>query len=93
MKVIVTVTREYEMDEARALTEPLFEPPAVDAAPEEKRRWLRESFYELCGFERDEDHLDGSYIRNTDEIGNTEFEWPPSLRSDTPDEPATEEKP
>jgi len=80
MKVTVTVTREYEMDEKRVLSEPGFEPPSADAPVEEKRRWLEESFYELYGFERDRDHLDGSFVWNTDEICDTEFEWPEELR-------------
>jgi hypothetical protein len=80
MRVVVTVTREYEMDENLLLNQPRFKPPSIDAAPQEKRRWLRESFYELCGFDRDQDHLDGSFVQNTDEIGDTEFDWPEHLR-------------
>lgn len=80
MKIRVLIEREYEMDEARVLAERDFEPPPDDATPHEKRKWLRESFYELCGPSRDADHLDGSYVRLTDEIGDTEFDWPEGLR-------------
>lgn len=80
MKVAVTVTRTFEMDEQRILTEPGFDPPASDAPVEEKRRWLIESFWELCGFERDQDHLDGSYVHNIGDEGEDEFEWPEALR-------------
>lgn len=80
MKVTMTVTREYEMDEARILAEPTFDPPAADATAAEKRKWLEESFFELCGFQRDEDHVDGSYVGNTVEEGWTEFDWPEALQ-------------
>lgn len=80
MKIVVTVEREFEMDEKRVLGEASFAPPSSDATNGEKRRYLRESFYELCGFDRDEDHVDGSYVRNTDEIGGIEFDWPMELR-------------
>lgn len=80
MKVIVTVTREYEMDEKRILTEPGFAPPLTSESTTVKRAWLAESFYELCGFQRDQDHVDGTFVRNTDEFGDTEFEWPEDLR-------------
>lgn len=80
MKITVTVTREFEMDEQRILTEPGFDPPASSATEAEKRKWLEESFWELCGFQRDEDHVDGSYVHNTDDRGDSEFEWPDSLR-------------
>lgn len=76
MKVTVTVTRVYEMDEQRVLSEPGFAPPAPDASEDEKRRWLRESFYELCGFDRDQDHVDGKYVWGVDEDSDTEFAWP-----------------
>ena len=80
MKVVVTVTREYEMDEKRVLNQRDFDPPPADASNAEKRAWLQESFWELSGFERDQDHLDGKFVWNTDEIGDTEFEWPKELR-------------
>lgn len=76
MRVVVTVTREYEMDEARILAERSFEPPPSDATQDEKKAWLRESFYELCGFDRDKDHLDGSYVSLVRDDGEADFEWP-----------------
>lgn len=79
MKVIVTVTREYEMNEERILSNPSFAPPPEDAPDTEKRAWLEESFYELCGFDRDKDHLDGRYVWNTEGYGDTEFVWPEEL--------------
>lgn len=80
MLVRMTVERVFEMDEEKVLNEPEFRPPPADATPAEKRRWLQESFFELCGFDRDEDHLDGSYVKNTREDSDTDFEWPRSLR-------------
>lgn len=80
VRVRVTVEREFVMDARKVLAEPGFEPPPADAAPEEKRRWLKESFFELCGFSRDEDHLDGSYVLNTNEYDDSDFEWPEWLR-------------
>jgi hypothetical protein len=80
----MTVTREFEMDEARCLADPGFAPPAESASAAEKQVWLEETFYELCGFERDEDHIDGSYVQRKVGIGwgyiETEFEWPEGLR-------------
>ncbi len=75
MRVEVTVTRVYEMDEARVLAEPGFEPPPSNATEAEKREWLIESFYELCGWSRDRDHLDGGYVwlMNSDE--DSDFVW------------------
>lgn len=80
MRVVMTVTREYEMDEARILAEPGFDPPAADAPVEVKQRWLEETFFELCGFQRDEDHFNGTLVVNTVEEGETEFDWPEALR-------------
>ena len=79
MRIEITVTRVYEMDEQRVLNEPRFEPPAPDASAAEKRAWLHESFFELCGFERDQDHLDGSYVKNVDEWSESECDWPGDL--------------
>lgn len=76
MKVVVTVTREYEMDQAKILAEAGFDPPPPDTPEDEKRAWLRESFYELCGWGRDHDHLDGSYVWLVDEDGDADFWWP-----------------
>ena len=81
MKVRITVEREFEMDEARVLAEPGFEPPLFDASDDVKRDWLRESFYELCGFERDQDHIDGSYVKETNEFVHADFEWPKDLNA------------
>ena len=79
MKVTITVTREYAMDETRILARRDFQPPAADADNDERRRWLADSFWELCGFARDEDHVDGSYVQVMDEYSDTEFEWPDAL--------------
>lgn len=79
MKIAVTITREYEMDETKILGTEDFDPPPSNATIEEKRHWLMESFWELCGFERDVDHLDGTYVHLTDEIAATDFEWPEAL--------------
>ena len=76
MKVEVTVTRTYEMDVERILAEPEFAPPAADTPDDEKRAWLRETFYELCGFERDEDHVDGTYVQLVDEFSDHDFWFP-----------------
>ena len=81
MIVTMTVTRTFTMDEQRILSESGFRPPAETASAEEKRRWLRETFYELCGFERDCDHIDGTYVRNLDEDVEMEVSWPKSLQS------------
>lgn len=80
MKVVVNVTREFEMDEQRVLNEPGFDPPAADASIDEKRRWLRESFWELCGWDRDADHVDGTFVQNVDEDADADFFWPEALR-------------
>lgn len=81
MRVEITVTRVYEMDENRILGDRDFEPPPADATLHEKREWLRESFYELCGFERDQDHLDGSYVKlaHNGETADAWFLWSPEL--------------
>ena len=81
MEVTITVTRTYKMDTAKCLAESGFAPPDASATEFEKRRWLRETFYELCGFDRDEDHVDGSFVRNTGEVAETEFDWPEELLS------------
>lgn len=74
VKVTMTVERIYEMDAERVLSESGFDPPTTDATPQERNRWLRETFYELCGFERDEDHVDGSYVKLVNEATDTEFD-------------------
>ena len=79
MKVALTVTRTFEMDEVRVLTTPGFEPPAPQAPIAEVRKWLQESFFELCGFGRDVDHVDGSYVRLVSEDSETEWYWPRHL--------------
>lgn len=79
MKVEITVTRVFEMDEKRILSESEFKPPDPSASMEEKQRWLVESFWELCGFDRDHDHLDGNYVWLDGEHGETDFDWPEEL--------------
>lgn len=79
MKVAVTVTRTFEIDDVRVLTEPRFDPPAPQTPIEGVRKWLQESFHELCGFGRDEDHVDGSYVRLTEETSEVEWYWPRHL--------------
>jgi hypothetical protein len=81
VKVEITVTRVYDMDEQRVLSEPSFDPPASDAPLQEKRRWLVDSFYELCGWQRDQDHVDGSYVGLSDEYDSVDFEWPEALQA------------
>jgi hypothetical protein len=78
MKVIVEITREYEGHEQRILAVTLFDPPPVDADPEDKLEWLRESFYELLMDFRssDRDHVDGKYVQLVDEDSYTDFRWP-----------------
>lgn len=68
MRVTISVARTFEMDEAKVLAD--FAP-----VPEGQTReaFLRESFYELCGFERDEDHIDGSFVRLVDEASDADF--------------------
>jgi hypothetical protein len=39
----------------------------------------QESFYELCGFDRDRDHLDGRYVWQEGEEVAAEFDWPETL--------------
>jgi hypothetical protein len=76
MRITATVERVYEMDVARVLAEPGFDPPPPDTPEEFKQRWLRETFWELCGFDRDVDHVDGKYIWLVQESGDVEFDWP-----------------
>ena len=78
MRVVVEITREFEVDAQRILTEPTFAPPSPDASEEEKRDWLRESFYELLFDFRtsDADHVDGQYVKLVDEDSYTDFRWP-----------------
>ena len=78
MKVTIEITRYFEVDEQRILAEPTFAPPPADASEDEKRDWLRESFYELLFDFRtsDADHVDGKYVRLVDEDSYTDFEWP-----------------
>lgn len=79
MKVTMTVTRTFEMDSHRVLIEPTFDPPPTNTPPNKLRRWLQESFYELNGWDRDHDHVDGSYVRLVSETGETEWEWPDEI--------------
>ena len=67
------------MDENRILNEPTFDPPSSDASLEEKRAYLRESFYELCGSDRDQDHIDGKYVWLRNDDGEADFDWPREL--------------
>lgn len=79
MKVVVEITREFEVDEAAILAEVTFDPPPADASEEDKRDWLRESFYELLFDFRtsDSDHVSaGQYVRLVDEDSYTDFRWP-----------------
>jgi hypothetical protein len=89
MRIEITLTRVFEMNEQRVLSESGFEPPPVTATAAEKRSWLHESFYELCGFERDQDHVDGSYVRKVDEYGESEFDWTGDLERRSPAEKET----
>lgn len=75
MRVTVTVTREYEFDTERTLTEPSFDPPPKDADEDDKREWLRESFYELCGWAHDRDHVDGKYVWLVEDDEDHDFRW------------------
>ena len=75
MKVVVTVTREYEFDAARTLTEPSFDPPPQDSDEDAKREWMRESFWELCGWQNDRDHVDGKFVWLLTEDDEYDFEW------------------
>lgn len=71
MRVTITVEREYEMDEAKVIAE-FGSVMAETGQPLDA--FLRESFFELCGFERDVDHIDGSYVRLLDEYDESHFE-------------------
>lgn len=42
-----------------------------------ERDSLRETFWELCGYERDQDHIDGTYVWVDGET--LIAEWPPEL--------------
>lgn len=79
MKVTLTVTRTYQMAEVSVLTEPGFKPPAPQTPIEDVRKWLQESFFELCGLERDEDHVNGSFVRLVEETVESEWDWPRHL--------------
>jgi hypothetical protein len=79
VKVEVTTTRVYEMDEQRILAEVTFDPPSPDTPEDEKREWLRESFWELCGTWADRDHVDGKYVWLVDEDADSDFWWPASI--------------
>jgi len=63
VRVVIEIEREYEMDAARILAE--FGPPEKFGQDEESFLW--ESFNELCGWGRDQDHIDGTYVRLVDE--------------------------
>lgn len=79
LRVVVEITREFEVDAAAILSEPTFDPPKPDASEDEKRAWLRESFYELLFDFRqsDADHVSGGqYVRLVDEDSYTDFRWP-----------------
>jgi hypothetical protein len=77
MKVIVEITREFEVDEDAILSEPTFDPPPSEVSVEEKRDWLQESFYELLFDFRtsEKDHVNGKYITLVDEDSYTDFRW------------------
>lgn len=79
MKVLVTITREFWMAEERVLAEPGFDPPPSDATPYQRRIWLEESFYELCGIDRGQDHLDGSFVQLRSDAVDVDFDWPEAL--------------
>lgn len=82
VRIRVTVEREFEMDARRCLAERDFDPPSADATNEEKREWLNESFWELCGYDREHDHIDGRYVWSVDADDVADFEWPEWLRAD-----------
>lgn len=79
MKVTLTITRTFEIDDVRVLTEPSFTPPPPQTAIDDVRRYLQESFYELCGVDRYDDHVDGSYVRRVSEDVEAEWYWPRHL--------------
>ena len=68
MRVTIAVAHTYEMDEERVLA--VF---ADEIGEQTREAFLRESCYELCGVERDEDHIDGSYVRLVDEASDADF--------------------
>jgi hypothetical protein len=79
VRVIVTIEREFEMDEARILGRSDFAPPPADADADTKRDYLRESFFELCGVDRELDHVDGSYVYLAHDSVDVHFAWPVGL--------------
>lgn len=81
VRVRVTYEREFAMDARKVLGDRSFDPPPEDAPAEDKRRWLIESFWELCGSDREQDHLDGSYVVLRDEHDEADYEWPEWLQS------------
>ena len=78
MEVIVSSYQRYKMDEKKILSEQSFNPPPENATLEEKKAYLRESFYEL-GCDRTQDHVDGTYVWLVSEDGEADFEWPKDL--------------
>ena len=64
MKIRVTYEREYEMNVERIkrdFASEISEDMANDPGRSEESV-LVETFHELCGFDRDQDHIDGKYV-------------------------------
>lgn len=80
VRVRITVEREFLMDADRILGRSDFDPPGSTAEPDEVQKWLKESFYELCGYDREEDHVDGSYVWLVKEDSDADFDWPEELK-------------
>lgn len=75
--VEIEQTRRFAVDIAR-IRETFGAEIAEDVARgRTERDSLRETFWELCGYDRDCDHIDGKYIWVTDE--NVTAEWPQEL--------------
>jgi hypothetical protein len=57
----------YEMDVVKVKADFKDEIASDMACGLTEEQALQESFYELCGPERDQDHIDGSYVWRTDD--------------------------
>lgn len=74
LRVEMTVTRSYDFDWAKVKRDMPEVVEADLALGRTEEQSMHETFYELCGFDRDEDHIDGSYVKLVEETGETE--WP-----------------
>ena len=78
LRVRITREREYEIDLDR-----LYEVFGAEIATDvdsglhpDEHSSIRESFFELCGWDNDEDHTREGIVALSGEYSDTDWEWP-----------------